>query len=159
MCLWSLLNNEKMNSPQWFQNLFPKQQEQVWYPSAGRMVFQHKFFLFTFPSEKLNGRVVSPSVNIITLPPVFISLLCQSSRFTDFSCNSALSVINVLVSLHSFLNLLGFFVCSPSQTKLNPLFFLSVYIPCRTFLPLSWTDLLLVISDLVCCFVNLPGAS
>lgn len=53
----------------------------------------------------------------------------------------------------------GFFVCSPSQTKFNPLFFLSVYIPCRTFLPPSWTDLLLVISHLVCCFVNLPGAS
>lgn len=38
----TLLDNEMMNCPQWFQNLFPEQQEPVWCPS-GYMCRQDSF--------------------------------------------------------------------------------------------------------------------
>lgn len=116
-----------------------------------------------FPSEKLTGRIVSPSVIhyfIHYIPSTIISLVCLTSRLTDFGCNPVIRC-DKCTSFTTFIpkSTVVFFVYSPSQTKLNPLFFLWVYIPCSTFLPLSWTGLLLVTLHLVCCFVNLPRAS
>lgn len=111
---------------------------------AGWFSCIHILHFFTFPSEKLTGRIVSPSVIhyfIHCVPSTIISLVCLTSRLTDFGCNPVIRC-DKCTSFTTFIpkSTVVFFVYSPSQTKLNPLFFFMSAYPLQHLSPseLNW---------------------